>query len=223
MIKLVAFDWNGTLLADTKIAWRADNEALKALKLKPISLNRFKDCFDIPIKNYWLKVGLTEKFLKGNLKKLEIAFQKHYRSTENSAKFRANARSTLAWLRKQQILAVAYSNAPSSHVSMHIKRLKETKGFNEILGRPDADFSHLMMRGKQDRLQKYVKSKKLKPHEIISVGDTVEETQIGKHLGYHTVAITGGYNTTARLKKQRPDFLIHNMKELIGIIKKLNR
>lgn len=77
--------------------------------------------------------------------------------------------------------------------------------------------------GKQQKLEDYVKKHKFKPQEIISVGDTEEEIEIGKALGYHTVAITGGFNSTKRLKKQRPDFLIHNMKDLAGIIKKLNK
>ena len=69
----------------------------------------------------------------------------------------------------------------------------------------------------------YIKQNKFKPNEVISVGDTEEEIEIGKKYGYHTVAITGGFNSTGRLKKHKPDFLIHNMKDLIGIIKKLNK
>ena len=56
------------------------------------------------------------------------------------------------------------------------------------------------------RLAEFISHKKLKPREIISVGDTEEEIEIGKHHGFHTVAITGGYNTIAKLKKHHPDF-----------------
>ena len=76
---------------------------------------------------------------------------------------------------------------------------------------------------KGQRLFEFTKKHKYNPREVISVGDTDEEIEIGKRYGYHTVGITGGYNTTARLKAAKPDFLIHNMKDLIGIIRKLNR
>jgi phosphoglycolate phosphatase-like HAD superfamily hydrolase len=86
-----------------------------------------------------------------------------------------------------------------------------------------SDQSHVFGRTKEQKLFGFVKQNKLKPREVVSVGDTEEEIQIGKQYGYHTVAITGGYNTTARLKKQKPDFLIHNMLELKKIVKQLNK
>jgi phosphoglycolate phosphatase-like HAD superfamily hydrolase len=222
VIKLIAFDWNGTLLSDMQIVWRADNAALKNLKLKAITLLEFKQAFDIPVIKYWRNVGLSEKFLKKNLKKLELVFIKDYQANENKAKLRAKARECVNWIKAQKITSVIYSNAPTAHVEMHLKRLNIAHIFNSILGREQNDMSHLLVRGKQQRLHDWVLKNKIKPHEVISVGDTQEEIEIGKHLGYHTVAITGGYNTTSRLKKHHPDFLIHNMLELKKIIKKLN-
>jgi phosphoglycolate phosphatase len=59
-----------------------------------------------------------------------------------------------------------------------------------------------------------------KKDEVIIIGDSPEEIEVGKAAGIKTVAITGGYYSTARLKASKPDFLISNLKELIGIVKK---
>jgi phosphoglycolate phosphatase-like HAD superfamily hydrolase len=85
-----------------------------------------------------------------------------------------------------------------------------------------SDQTHLLKRSKETKLADFIKKYKFKPREIISVGDTTEEVEIGRNLHLHTVAITGGENTTSRLKKAKPDFIIHNLKDLIPIIKKLN-
>jgi len=42
MIKLVSFDWNGTILADTYAVLESDNEVLKALGKKPITLKKLQ-------------------------------------------------------------------------------------------------------------------------------------------------------------------------------------
>jgi len=63
-----------------------------------------------------------------------------------------------------------------------------------------------------------MKVKKHKKDDIIIVGDSLEEIEIGKNLGIKTVAITNGYVSTARLKAAKPDFLINTLTELIDIV-----
>lgn len=55
------------------------------------------------------------------------------------------------------------------------------------------------------------------------IGDSPEEVEIGKDVGIKTVAITGGYYSTSRLRKSKPDFLINNLIELIRIVRKTNK
>lgn len=62
--KLVAFDWNGTLLSDTKTIVSADNRILNTFGIKPISVRTFQEHFDVPIMKYWKDIGLSDAFLK---------------------------------------------------------------------------------------------------------------------------------------------------------------
>ncbi len=222
MIKLVAFDWNGTLLSDTQTVLNADNYALKTLGYKPVSLLKFRKSYDIPIINYWTNVGMEKSFFKKHMYEVEDLFHSHYEKHALRCRTRGGAREVLNWLYGQKIPSIIYSNHVAQRVEDQLERLKIKKIISKILGRSDLQESLIHSRSKQQKLHDFVKNHKFKPHEVISVGDTQEEIEIGKHLGYHTVAISGGYNSTARLKKHRPDFLIHNMKELITIIKKLN-
>ena len=70
MIKLVAFDWNGTLLADTKPVVDADNVVLKKLGLKPITVSQFRNAFTIPLIEYYANLGIDEKMYLKNKEKL---------------------------------------------------------------------------------------------------------------------------------------------------------
>jgi len=223
MIKLVAFDWNGTLLSDAQTITNADNKILKTFGVKPITVQKLRESFHIPVINYWKALGLSDAFLKKNLDKMESLFPAIYEPMADKTRTRAGVKEVLKFLEQQNISSIIYSNHTTINIERLLKKLKINKLIVKVLARDIGDFSHIHARGKEQKLRDYIKIHKFKPHEVISIGDTEEEIEIGKKYGYHTVAITGGYNTTGRLKKHHPDFLIHNMKELMGIIKKLNK
>ncbi len=222
-IKLVAFDWNGTLFADTQTIVNADNIILKKLRVKPINVKIFRRCFHVPIIQYWKNIGLSDAFLEKNLLIMQNYFSVFYEPLADKTRSRAGAKEILKFLRQNKIGSIIYSNHTTADIDRQLRRLRIEQYIAKVIARDMGDHSLMHSRGKQQKLEDYIRKHKFKPHEVISVGDTEEEVEIGKHLGYHTVAITGGYNTTARLKKHHPDFLIHNMLELKKIIKKLNK
>lgn len=222
MIKLVAFDWNGTLFADTNTMVKADNLVLKAFSLKQITLQKYRETFDIPVIKYWKAIGITDSFLNKHMHAMEDLFKLYYEPLADKTRTRAGARQVLKWLKSKKIRAIIYSNHTTPDIHKQLARLRIDKYITKILARTLDDNPPIHKRTKDQRLLGYVKQHKFRPGEVVSVGDTEEEIEIGKKFGFHTVAITGGYNTTARLRKHKPNFLIHNMLELINIIKSLN-
>ncbi len=221
MIKLVAFDWNGTLLADTNQTWVSNNFAFAAMGLKPISLRKFKETFDVPIVNLYVNNGFNKlKFLK-NQKEQAKLFHTFYESRATKIRSRAGSREILRWLKKNKIEAIIYSNHTVHGINLQLKRLKLKNLFTRVVANIEMHGAS-EIRSKESKLCEYTKLKGYKPFEVVSIGDTSEEVDIGQAQKFHTVAITGGFHTTARLKQCHPDFLIHNMGDLVGIIKKLN-
>ena len=222
-IKLVAFDWNGTMISDTAACVRAENMALAAIGFSPLTITKFQQAFGIPIVKYFNRLGMTDAFIKKNLQTIEDVYHVNYEKFVKQARTRAGTKTTLRWLHAQKIERVIYSNHTISKIRSQLVRLKISHMIDVILAREDHDDeTQLFERSKDKKLSAYAKKHKIKPHEIVSIGDSEEEIEIGKAGGYYTVAITGGWNSVARLKKHKPDFLIHNMKDIIKIIKKLN-
>lgn len=221
MIKLVAFDWNGTIFADTSIIYRSNNENFKLLKIKPPSFSDFQKYYDFPIKKFYTAFGVTEKDYDKNSKSILDTFLKNYESRINRIRTRAYTRETLIWLMKNNIRSVIFSNHVVESINKHVERLKIEKYFSEIIGNMVVDLP-LKGRNKKDNLKTYMEKHKILPSETMIIGDTTEEVEIGKELGVISVAITHGNCSTARLKVARPDYLICSLKEVIGIIKELN-
>jgi phosphoglycolate phosphatase-like HAD superfamily hydrolase len=218
MIKLVAFDWNGTLLSDTITTLNSSNKIFKLYGIKPISLKAFRETFAIPITDFY------KHWTKKEIDFIELSKKYHtiYEKAALKTRTRAGTKEVLKFSGKKHITRTIYSNHITPEITKQLMRLNIYEYFDEILARPAGDHSTVYNRSKDQKLFDYVKQKKLKPKEVLTIGDTEEEIEIGKKFGYYTVALTGGWNTEKRLKKHKPDFLIHNMKDLIKVIKKLN-
>lgn len=217
-IKLVAFDWNGTIFADTFAIYKSDNEVFKLLKLKPAGFQAFQKYYDVPIKRFYLALGVSEKEFDKKAHLIAQTFHTHYEKLAVKVRSRAYARYILEWLSKNNTTSVIFSNHIIKSIKKQLRRLKLGRYFSEIIANSHLE-SALNERGKKDRLKNYMDNKNLLPSEVLIIGDTVEEIDIGQELGITTVAITHGNCSTIRLKAAKPDYLINSLKEVVGIIK----
>ena len=222
MIKLVAFDWNGTILSDTSAVIKSESAVLVKYGLNPTYLKEFQRNYTVPLRTYWTNMGINPKIFDRDSRKIRKIFFDAYESLENKCRTRSNSRTILDWLKKNKILSVIFSNHPATHIAIQVKRLKIDKQFANILGYATyKDHSMMYKRGKEEELRRFIQKLKFKPKEVVLVGDTEEEIEIGQRRGYFTVALTGGYQNVRRLKAAKPDFLINNLLELKKIIQGL--
>lgn len=217
MIKLVAFDWNGTIFADTFAIYKSDNEVFKLLKIKPATFQAFQKYYDVPIKRFYLALGVSENEFDKKVDLIAQTFHTHYERLAVKVRSRAYARYILEWLSKNNITSVIFSNHLIEPIKKQLKRLKLDGYFSEIMANSHLKAA-LNRRDKKDRLKNYLANKNLLPNEVLIIGDTVEEIEIGQQLGISTTAITHGNCSTARLRAAQPDYLINSLKEVVGIM-----
>lgn len=221
MIKLVAFDWNGTIFADTYAILDSVNEVLKFLQLKSVSLNTFQQHFDVPVTKTYLGLGITEETIKSKALEIAKVFHSNYEIRAATVRTRAFVRQLLGWLSENKISAIIFSNHINEPIKKQLKRLKIEKYFSAVLAN-DALDAALKERSKKEKLRNYLKENNFSVSEVLVIGDTVEEIEIGKELGLITIALTHGNCSITRLKAAKPDYLIGSLKEPIGIIREVN-
>lgn len=221
MIKLVAFDWNGTLIADTKAIFEGDNHVIKFLGIREASYKEFLEFFDVPVYKYYLKLGGDEKEMLAKSKQIEKIFHEFYEKRIKHIRTRTGARKLLEYLNSKNIPSIIISNHVTPEILKQTERLKLTQYFTEILANPEIDIA-FRKRSKKEKLVDFQNRNKIKTEETLIVGDAVEEIQIAKEIGAKVAALTFGNYTTKRLRAVKPDYLINNLEEVIGIVKKLN-
>jgi phosphoglycolate phosphatase-like HAD superfamily hydrolase len=221
MIKLVAFDWNGTLIADTQTVVDCTNKQLKVFGNKKISIIIYRQTFEIPVNKFFQNIGLDPKIIEKKYKKSGDVFHREYEIKVQNLRTRSGSKKLLEWLKNKKVKSVIFSNHATHRIKEQTDRLKISGFFDAILANYNTHDSYTI-KGKEKRLIDYLKREKIKHSEILIIGDTDEEIIIGRDMGSKTVAITGGHSTTKRLRAEKPDYLINNLGEIVEIIKKLN-
>lgn len=220
MIRLVVFDWNGTILSDSQAVIVAANKVLSKFGLKKINLKEQQETFNVPVVKFYEANGLKPDVFWQNIDLIFEIFHSAYEERAKHCRTRSGARKTLKWLQEKGIEAVILSNHTTSGIEKQLKRLKIKKFFCKTLANED---KRTALKDKAKLLDEFLREKHFKNSEVLVVGDSPEEMKIAKKLGTKSVALTDGFYSTARLKKANPDFLINNLGKLSKIIQKLNK
>ena len=219
MIKLVIFDWNGVLIADAHACMDADNYILKVFGGKKVDFKEYQDTIIIPSIDFYVQHGCSRAKLLREHTRWGKLFHAYYEKRAAKVRTRTNARKLLLWLSKNGVESIILSNHTVSGISAQLKRLKIRPFFSKLLANEEKAKS-MEGRNKGRRLEIVLKKCRLKKSEVLIIGDSPEEIEIGRKEGIVTVGITGGYYATWRLKAAKPDYLISDVGQLIGIIKK---
>lgn len=219
MIKLVFFDWNGTILSDATAGVEATNSTLRLFDIGPLTVKTYRDLFEMPITKFYSKVGVDEKLFFENHSKIQERYHSFYEKRAEHCRARAGTAVLLKWLRSQGIKSVILSNHTVESIEKHLKRLKLEKYVDVVLAHDT-----IMSTGLKDKAEYakgYVMKKGFSPKEILVVGDAPEETKIARRLGARSVAISDGYYSKKQLKEAKPDYIIGRLDKLIGVIKEI--
>ncbi len=222
MIKLIVFDWNGTLLADTLASVESANQVLKKLgRDEPLSVKQYRETITLPIVEFYASHGFDRGYLKKSSVLIQETFHGHYARRAAKTRTRKGARKTLSWLKANGIESIILSNHLVTAINLRLENFRLAHLFSEVLANSDV---HTVWKEKNKlrKLQNYLAVKGFAPAEVMLVGDSTEEIEIARYLGLKSVAITDGFYSLKRLKSSSPDFIIGSLSELVGVVKKSN-
>lgn len=217
--KLIVFDWNGTLLADTVPSWKAANACLEFYDREPISLQRYRETFHFPVMHFYKRNNVSVDEVLAKKDEGNAFYQKTYESLVTSARTRRGARPLLSWIAQQNITAIILSNYLTDRIEEQLQRLKMDHYFQHVDAHNCDGTTILQNTTKAKRLSNFMAEHNHKPEDTVIVGDSMEEPEIARALGLTSIGITDGYITRARLKKSAPDHIINALPEIKPLLK----
>lgn len=211
-IKAIVFDASGTLLDDIVTVWRTNLNAYAALGFEgPRTIEDFKAAFKLPIPEFHRGNGIPPEALE----EVDRVFRESYPRFAPDVRAFPEVAEVLSALReKGKVLGVA-SNIPSLFLREHLKKLMMDGYFDAVIGQEDCDEQKPSPKPILASAQKLGVS----PEETIYVGDMEEDIIAAKRANALTAAIVRdeGYHSRWQLERQRPDFLISDLRELLPI------
>jgi pyrophosphatase PpaX len=216
-IETVIFDASGVLLNDLYAVWKADSEAYETCGVGKIeSIESFKETFKLPIIEYHRSMGVPDNVMP----KIEAAFRRAYPKYVSYINIFPEVKTVLEKLRRENIRLAIASNIPSGFLREHLQSFGIIKYFDVTTGQDDCKEQKPSPQPILVTLEKL----KVKPERSAYVGDMEEDIVAAKKAGVYTIGICRkeGYHLCWKLKRQNPDSLIHNLNQLLTIVKKGN-
>ena len=214
VIKGIFFDFDGTVndaraIAEESLLKTLDEFNFKYNKKKALSLLGNKmhiilEKLDVPIKK--------------DLQKFRRGFYKHFTKGARDGKISPCVPLEPLYELKKDYPLIIISNSETIFLNASIKPLKIKGLFKKVYGAEK--FST-----KDKFLKKLFKKMKIKPSEAMYVGDRFSDIDFARDAGCLAVAIHNkcAWSTLARIKKEKPDYIIKDFKELQKLVKKLNK
>jgi phosphoglycolate phosphatase len=210
----VIWDWNGTLFNDVKLCSGIMNNLLVSRSLPPITLNRYKEIFTFPVKDYYIKAG--HDFTEESFEKIGTDFMEEYEAkkfTCNLYPFSENVLHKIQLLNIKQHLLSAYRQENLIEIVKNYginKYFDFIKGLDHIYADDKIEISkELMNKITADGTNS----------DVIMIGDTIHDFEVANEIGTDCLLIANGHQNIKRLHKLNIPVL-KNLEELYSLLNK---
>lgn len=212
---LIVWDWNGTILADSAACLRATNKVLETLGLPRTSMPIYRDVYTMPFQRTYAALGVTDVMMR-DLYALNTTWHETYSASK--IRLRRGVKDALSAVANMNCSSVILSNYLTDHIATQAKDFGVENFFDSIIAFKDGERAKTGA-SKGDKLQAFLETQ-ARPASII-VGDSVEEIHIGRNFGMTTIAVTHGTCSEARLRAEKPDFVVSSLGQVPEIITRL--
>jgi len=201
------------LLDDLYAVWKADSEAYEVCGVGKIkSIKEFREKFKLPIHEYHRSMGVRKEIVP----KLEMEYRRAYQKYDHTIRIFPEVKEALRKLQANRINLAVASNIPSDFLREHLQRFGIDRFFKVVTGQDDCQEQKPSPEPILVTLRKLGSDQKFSAY----VGDMEEDIIAGRRAGVITVAICreSGYHPCWKLRRQKPNFIISNLLDLMTII-----
>ncbi|MBA7579330.1 Phosphoglycolate phosphatase [subsurface metagenome] len=191
--RVILWDWNGTLLDDTKVCLTTMNSMLRKRNIPTINLKRYKEVFSFPVVEYYQKIGFDFKI--ESFENLSIEFINAYTSDLHSAPLVPHTEQVLKVFSRLGKENVIISAMKQDRLTLSVMEKGLNEYFKDILGIRD-----IYAASKISLALEYVKNRGLNASEIVLIGDTDHDFEVSSEIGCKCILIADGHQSKERLR-----------------------
>ncbi len=210
----IIWDWNGTLLDDVQLCADIMNNLLKARALPTITIEKYREIFTFPVKEYYIKAG--HDFVYKSFEKIGKDFIDEYENNKDGCTlypFAAEVLDIFHTLKIEQHLLSAYKQ---NNLEDIIKHFGIEEYFNSVRG-----LDHIYADGKMELGKQLMNDISIngKGSKVLLIGDTIHDYEVAEGLNTDCLLVSNGHQNNEKLKSLNIP-VINNLKELIFLLSK---
>lgn len=194
-MKYVIFDFNGTVLDDTDVCIKIENESIKKYlpDRKPLTKDEYLRSFCFPVKKYYEKIGY--KFDTYTYEQVSVDWYNMYEANKSEYKLHDGVVDLLNKNIEKGYKNILLSVSPLNKLRTQIKELNIEHLFDEVLGINDIYANSKLQIGLN-----WIKDKI--PKECIMIGDTTHDYEVATAMGVECVLVANGHQAKEVLLKE---------------------
>jgi phosphoglycolate phosphatase len=208
--KTIFWDWNGTMLNDMNICIEAMNLMLKERKLPMLDEKVYRSVFTFPVKDYYANIGFD--FEKEPFEVPAMEFIENYDNLIRKASVFSDTTLALDAFRSRGYRQMILSAMQNDFLNELVRQHGIAHYFDEISGIGDH-----YANGKVENARKLIAGLDGNAGEIIMIGDTIHDHEVGEELGIRVVLVSRGHQSEKRIRSTGRE-IAHNFSEVIQII-----
>ncbi|MFA5560368.1 MAG: HAD hydrolase-like protein [Acholeplasmataceae bacterium] len=206
-MKIIFWDFNGTVLDDVELCHDILNEMLIEEERPTVTLEDYLMIFEFPVRNYYAKVYDLEKT---SFEVLADRFISKYQPRSLKLKLHDEVIETIAYFKTKGFLNILLSASEKENLIEQLKHFNLENVFDHILA-----IDNIHARSKVHIAQAFVKKHNLDLSNAILIGDTLHDAEVAEALKIDVVLYTKGHQHPSRLRKYEN---FTHFRELIGKI-----
>ena len=205
----VLFDWDGTLLD----SFHADSQAYLAM-FQDVGLKWGIRELEKHYSPDWYTVYRRAGIPKERWDEADGLWRAYY--AKHPSKLIAGARRVLRQLARRHALGLVTSG-DRVRVTRQLREFALTRMFRaRVCGGDTAE-----KKPHPAPLRMALAQMRMEAEECVYVGDTPEDLEMAKAVGMRAIAVLGPFPTEKRLRAAKPEFLLKNLEELPGLLKRI--
>lgn len=205
----IIWDWNGTLLDDAQLCNDIINIQLVKRSLPSISLEKYREIFTFPVKDYYIKAGFN--FKEESFEKIGKDFIDEYEIKKSSCSLFPKTIEVLQHIKSLNIRQYLLSAYKQDNLKKLVEQFNLTGYFESIRG-----LDHIYADGKLElgKLLMMDINKDDNKGKSLLIGDTLHDYEVAQSIGADCFLISAGHQEENKLKELKIPIL-KNIGELL--------
>ena len=184
MIKLIIWDYNGTVLDDVDTSVAAVNEMLKKRNLPLTNKNIYIQNLNMPLDDYYASIGIKNI----SISELSLEFRENCIKHKNLSGIFEDFFPAITKAKKQNINNILLSSLYHEFLKEDTENYKITEYFDYISGCRDTSVG-----SKTSLAKEYIEKHKIKPEEVVFIGDLPTDAKTAAQIGAKCILVPRGH------------------------------